>query len=227
LVRSYAWGLDLSASLSCAGGVGGLAWVTLHTASGSASGTHFTCYDGNGNIVALVSGTSGDVTGRYEYVLFGMDTRISDRGDVLSSFRFSTERTDNTADFVLDECLIYSPGRSLAIQRSVGGVRGGSNSMTKKQVRPKYAELLPGGPNLYGFVHNDPVSLVDADGRAITMSVVAAVAVIAAVEARTLPQHKAAFNRYAGSGDKFKHCWVSCRISRTCGGAIAEFAGPG
>lgn len=95
------------------------------------------------------------------------------------------------------------------------------------RVRPKYAELLPDGPNLYGFVHNDPVSLVDADGRAIPAAVVAAVAVIAAVEACALPQHKAAFNRYPDSGDKFKHCWVSCRISKSCGGAIAELAGLG
>ena len=34
LVRSYSWGLDLSGTMDGAGGVGGLLWVTLHTASG-------------------------------------------------------------------------------------------------------------------------------------------------------------------------------------------------
>lgn len=34
-----------------------------------------------------------------------------------------------------------------------------------------------------------------------------------------------AFNQHPSSGDKFKHCWVSCRISKTCGGVIAEIAG--
>jgi len=33
LARSYVWGLDLSGTMDGAGGVGGLAWVTLHAAS--------------------------------------------------------------------------------------------------------------------------------------------------------------------------------------------------
>jgi hypothetical protein len=33
LVQSYAWGLDLNGTMDSAGGVGGLAWVTLHAAS--------------------------------------------------------------------------------------------------------------------------------------------------------------------------------------------------
>jgi hypothetical protein len=103
LVRSYAWGTCVSGSLSGAGGVGGLAWVTLHTASGPASGTHFTCYDGNGNIVALVSATTGDVTARYEYGPFGEPIRISGPGAALNPFRFSTKRTCNTTDLVLYE----------------------------------------------------------------------------------------------------------------------------
>jgi len=48
LMRSYVWGLDLSETLEGAGGVGGLLWVTLHTASGPAAGTQFAAYDGNG-----------------------------------------------------------------------------------------------------------------------------------------------------------------------------------
>jgi len=66
LVRSYVWGLDLSGTMGGAGGVGGLLWVTLHTASGSAAGTHFCAYDGNGNVVALVSASDGSPTARYE-----------------------------------------------------------------------------------------------------------------------------------------------------------------
>ncbi len=66
-VRSYVWGLDLSESMDSAGGAGGLLWVTLPTASGSAGGTHFAAYDGNGNVVALVSATTGGETARYEY----------------------------------------------------------------------------------------------------------------------------------------------------------------
>jgi len=108
LVRSYAWGLDLSGTMAGAGGVGGLAWVTLHTASGSASGTHFTCYDGNGNIVALVSAATGEVTARYEYGPFGEPIRISGPAATLNPFRFSTKRMDFSTDLLLYEYRAYS-----------------------------------------------------------------------------------------------------------------------
>jgi RHS repeat-associated protein len=109
VVRSYVWGLDLSRTMDGAGGVGGLAWVTLHTASGSASGTHFVCYDGNGNIVALVSATTGDVTARYEYGSFGEPIHVTGPAASLNPFRFSTKRTENNTDLVLYEYRAYNP----------------------------------------------------------------------------------------------------------------------
>ena len=77
LVRSYVWGLDLSGTMDGAGGVGGLLWVTLHTASGAAPGTHFCAYDGNGNIVALSAASDGSATARYEYGPFGEPIRVT------------------------------------------------------------------------------------------------------------------------------------------------------
>ena len=124
---SYMWGVDLSGSLSGAGGVGGLAWITLHTASGPASGTHFTCYDGNGNIVALVSATTGDVTARYEYGPFGEPIRVSGPPATLNPFRFSTKRIDNTMDFVLYEYRIYGPSTGCWPSRDPMGENGGLN----------------------------------------------------------------------------------------------------
>lgn len=79
-----------------------------------------------------------------------------------------------------------------------------------------------GGKNLYGFNYNDPIQFYDKDGRHP-----AAVALIGAVFACAMPQHNESFKRFPDSGDKFKHCWVSCRISKTCGGLIAELAGLG
>ena len=144
LVRSYAWGLDLSGSLDGAGGVGGLAWVTLHAASGSASGTHFMCYDGNGNIVSLVSATTGDVTARYEYGPFGEVVCATGPAAALNPFRFSTKRTCNTTELVLYEYRAYSPtlGRWLS--------------------RDRFGEvsLL----NLFGFGPNAPVGGLDLLG---------------------------------------------------------------
>ena len=164
LVRSYAWGLDLSGSLSGAGGVGGLAWVTLHTASGSSSGTHFTCYDGNGNIVALVSATTGDVTARYEYGPFGEPIRISGLAANLNAFRFSTKRMDNTTDLVLYEYRAYSVtlGRWLSRdpieERAFRVVNRGLIPMSR-QVDEESGLFIA----LYAFVGNMPFA-VDAYG---------------------------------------------------------------
>jgi len=74
LVRSYVWGLDLSGSLDGAGGVGGLLWLTHH---GSAVTTHFCAYDGNRNVVVLVSAADGVESARYEYGPFGEPIRVT------------------------------------------------------------------------------------------------------------------------------------------------------
>jgi RHS repeat-associated protein len=144
LVRSYVWGLDLSRTMNGAGGVGGLLWVTLHTASGSASGTHFVCYDGNGNIVALVSAATGDVTARYEYGPFGEPIRVSGPAATLNPFRFSTKRTEPAADLVLYEYRAYSPSTGRWLNRD--------------------PIEESGGRNLYGFVGNNPLTRFDALG---------------------------------------------------------------
>jgi len=228
LVRSYVWGLDLSGTMGGAGGVGGLLWVTLHTASGAAAGTHLCAYDGNGNIVALSAASDGSETARYEYGPFGEPIRVSGSAASLNPFRFSTKRTDPATDVVLYEYRVYSTPLGQWLGRDlIREVNAEVVPRQNKRVLGRYAELLPEGPNLYGFVHNNPISLLDADGCAIPPAVIAALGVIALVEACALPQHKAAFDRYPDSGDKFKHCWVSCRISRSCGGLIAELAGLG
>jgi hypothetical protein len=42
-----------------------------------------------------------------------------------------------------------------------------------------------------------------------------------------VPQAEAAHNRYPDSGDRFKHCWTSCRVSKVCGNFITQVAGFG
>ncbi len=147
LVRSYAWGPDLSVTMDGAGGVGGLAWVTLHTASGPASGAHFTCYDGNGNIVALVSSTTGDVTARYEYGPFGEPIRISGPAASLNPFRFSTKRTENNTDLVLYEYRAYNPSLGRWLSRDL--------------------KMERGDINLYCLVKNAPIETIDYLGLGI------------------------------------------------------------
>ena len=143
-VRTYVWGLDLSERMDGAGGVGGLLWVTLHTASGPAAGTHFAAYDGNGNVVALSAATDGSPTACYEYGPFGELIRISGPAAALNTFRFSTKRSDSTTDLVLYDYRAYNPvlGRWLS--------------------RDPIEEV--GGRNLYALVVNVPTSRADVLG---------------------------------------------------------------
>jgi len=78
----------------------------------------------------------------------------------------------------------------------------------------------------WGYVGNRPTMIGDPYGEAHPGVVVGVVAV-AIVVACAYPQYTAAFDRYPDSGDKFKHCWVACRISKGCGGVISQVAGLG
>jgi hypothetical protein len=81
LIRSCAWGLDLSGTMTGAGGVGGL--LLMNSVS---SGVHFYAYDGNGNVTALVKAADGTVSATYEYDPFGDLLRQS--GPVADENRF-------------------------------------------------------------------------------------------------------------------------------------------
>jgi RHS repeat-associated protein len=166
LVRTYVWGLDLSGTMAGAGGVGGLAWVTLHATSGPASWTHFTCYDGNGNIVALVSATTGDVTARYEYGPFGELIRVTGPVAALNPFRFSTKRTDPTIDLVLYEYRGYQPNTGRWLSRDLledQFIRWGVEQMNQCFGRQSKRDVSP-----YLFVNNNPNLFIDPDGRLAT-----------------------------------------------------------
>ena len=161
LVRSYAWGLDLSGTMDGAGGGSGLAWVTLHTASSPASGTHFVCYDGNGNIVALVNAATGDITARYEYGPFGEPIRVSGPAASLNPFRFSTKRTENNTDLVLYEYRAYSQSLGRWLTRDPieekSAKEFGLEGLLRKVDRK-------GIHFFYLFVENDPIRGIDLLG---------------------------------------------------------------
>ena len=106
-VRAYIWGLDVSETLDGAGGVAGLLWVRM--ATGPAAGTHFVCYDGNGNVWNLVSASTGSETARYEYGPFGEPVRLSGPAARTNPFRFSTKRTEDFTGLVLYEYRVYNP----------------------------------------------------------------------------------------------------------------------
>ena len=144
LVLSYVWGLDLSGTMDGAGGVGGLLWVSNFQ---SPIGTHFVGYDGNGNVVALVSATSGSETARYEYGPFGEALRVTGSAANQNPFRFSTKRTCNTTELVLYEYRAYNPTLARWLSRD-----------------PTEEE---GGENVYSFTINGAVNQLDVLGMSV------------------------------------------------------------
>jgi len=163
LVRSYVWGLDLSGTMDGDGGVGGLAWVTLHTASGAAAGTHFAAYDGNGNVVGLVSATTGTETARYEYGPFGEPVRVSGPAAALNPFRFSTKRIDPTTDLVLYEYRAYSLTLGQWLSHDPVKELGFRRTFLRKR--------LKAGHHTYAFVGNNPVNRHDVDGLGVACAI--------------------------------------------------------
>jgi RHS repeat-associated protein len=96
LVCSYLWGLDLSGTRQGAGGVGGLIAMKSGT-----SAARFAAFDGNGNVMAFVDGSGGQIDVRYEYGPFGESIRSTGNNNLntINPFRFSTKYQDNETDF--------------------------------------------------------------------------------------------------------------------------------
>ena len=164
MVRSYVWGLDLSGTIDGAGGVGGLLWVSNFQ---SPIGPHFAAYDGNGNVVALVSAATGTETARYEYGPFAEPIRVTGPAANLNPFRFSTKRTCNTTDLVLYEYRTYSPNLGRWLHRDP--VTGYEFGLTHEDLAEKMADEATEGMgqdshNEYLFVRNGPKDAVDLLG---------------------------------------------------------------
>jgi RHS repeat-associated protein len=136
----------LSGSLQGAGGVGGLLFANLGSA------THAAAFDGNGNVIGYVDMATGEKSATYEYGAFG-ETLIADGvAAEAMPFRFSTKSLDVETGLYYYGYRYYSPivGRWLSKD-------------------PLEEE---GGENLYVFVLNDPISLVDPFGNAVNVPVI-------------------------------------------------------
>jgi RHS repeat-associated protein len=137
--RSFAWGLDISGSAQGAGGVGGL--LQIHDYEQTK--TLFPCYDGNGNIGALINaeGTAGTIEASYEYTPFGELQRCAGAYAAANPFRFSTKWQDDESGLVYYGARYYAPREGRFLGRD-----------------PIEEE---GGLNLYGFCGNDGVNQTD------------------------------------------------------------------
>ena len=131
------WGIDFSGTPQGAGGVGGLVAMNLNGAN------CFPVYDGNGNVMALVT-TSGTVVADYEYDPFGEVIKATGPQSTNNHFRFSTKYTDPETGLAYYGFRYYSPGLGRWLNRDTIAERGGLN--------------------LYSFVRNAPYNVVDALG---------------------------------------------------------------
>jgi len=139
LVQSFMWGQDLSGSLKKNGGVGGLLLVSV-------PGTNaFVCYDGNGNVTALVDAVKKVVGGVYEYTPFGELLRASGPIAKLNPFRLSTKFVDDETGLVYYGYRYYSPSQGRWIGRE-----------------PSLDQIFL---HLYLFCNNNPLRFIDPDGR--------------------------------------------------------------
>ncbi|MBI3871290.1 MAG: RHS repeat-associated core domain-containing protein [Verrucomicrobia bacterium] len=141
LVRGLTWGMDLSGSMEGAGGIGGLLMFT----DAATSATHFTSYDGNGNVTSLVKASDASKTADYDYSPFGEVIRASGAMASSNPFRFSTKYQDDATDL------------------SYYGYRFYNACTGRWASRDPIAER--GGGNLYGFVVNNPIGNVDKLGE--------------------------------------------------------------
>ncbi len=135
-----------------AGGVGGLLAIYDPSTVNNQPSTHFCAYDGNGNVAALMNAMNGLIAAQYEYGPFGEVIRATGPMAKANPFRFSTKYQDDETDLLYYGYRYYNPSTGRWPNR---------DPLQEK-----------GGANLYGFVGNNPCSLVDSLGLDIgTVSV--------------------------------------------------------
>lgn len=107
--------------------------------------TSFVSYDGNGNVVALVSAADGAETARYEYGPFGEVIRMTGPACGTNPFRFSTKYQDDETDLLYYGYRYYTPN-------------------TGRWISPDPSQEK-GGLNLYAAAQNDLEDRIDALGE--------------------------------------------------------------
>ena len=91
VLETYTHGIDLSASMGGAGGIGGILAMTQGR-DGSPSRPLFYCHDGNGNVINVTDETEQPVA-TYTYSPFGIV--LSKTGQFNSRYQFSTKEYDS------------------------------------------------------------------------------------------------------------------------------------
>jgi RHS repeat-associated protein len=144
LTRTLTWGTDLSGSLQGVGGVGGLLMAEEITST-TTTAYHYH-YDGNGNVTEVTDST-GNPAATYRYDAFGNTLVSTGTYAATNKYRFSTKPIDEE---ITSTPLYYYGYR---YYDSVTGRWPSRDPIGEK-----------GGINIYGFIGNNGVSLIDKLG---------------------------------------------------------------
>ena len=132
LKSSYEWGLDVSGTMTGAGGVGGLLVIRQYPEVKSPVVTrtrvYAPSYDGNGNVTALVDLLTGQPAARYDYGPFG--ERVMVEGTAIAEanpFRFSTKYEDAESGWLYYGYRYYDPVAGRWTARDPIEEKGGVN----------------------------------------------------------------------------------------------------
>jgi RHS repeat-associated protein len=142
---SYARGNDLSGTLQGAGGIGGLLARSDGYSSGNFTTHNYYFCDGNGNITCMLDYNPAKVAS-YRYDPFG--NTISKSGTLADAnlYRFSSKETHFNSGIYYYGYRFYDPNLQRWMNRDPIGERG--------------------GVNLYEFVRENPIGLIDTLGLA-------------------------------------------------------------
>jgi RHS repeat-associated protein len=124
VLRTYAWGLDLSGTLQGAGGVGGLMQVERHDLSPNE--IWYYNYDGNGNVSEVVNSAEYRYA-HYEYSPFGETVEKTYSWADDNPFRFSTKYFDEETGWLYYGYRYLDPENGRWSSRDPIGERGGNN----------------------------------------------------------------------------------------------------
>lgn len=152
---SYSRGRDLGGSVEGAGGIGGL---LARTDYGSQQHAYYYA-DANGNVTSLIN-TNQVLVAKYLYDPFGNILAMSGPLVEANLYRFSSKELHPASGLVYYLYRYYDPNLQRWLNRDPIHELGHQTLRAKRKSR-----IRPDNGNLYGFVHNNPISKYDPDGR--------------------------------------------------------------
>ena len=166
--------------------------------------------DASWNTISLID-VSGVPREKYFYSAFGQPTFLNGTATaVLPTSAFSSE--------ILYTGQRFDPQSTLCLFRNRYYDFLQGKFLTRDQLG------YPNGPNAYAAWFAP--QLTDPSGNVLPVVVIGALgALTASLLACFSPQLYIMDTYHAGAYDKFHHCWLSCRLSKTCGSQLTQLLG--